>query len=281
MLHLSRPNINHRKVLNAIINAKQNPRRCCLIAIRAAVLTAYEEYSAAAPSVDTLISVEMSADQREALIHCYDVETSPLAHLRGQLFTSIAAARCPYCGLSESSTLDHYLPKENQPEFAVFSANLVPCCATCNTRKRRLVVDKATSVRFFLHPYFDSLPETKFLQLDVTLASNSIRLRYHLSRPPGLARDAFLQLVSHFDRLSLADRYRIMSLDDLRGRHRAFERLYGPSQDATYLAAVLENDAHSLAEEYGLNHWRAVLYSTLARNAEFCDGGFMAIAAVN
>jgi hypothetical protein len=33
-----------------------------------------------------------------------------------------------------------------------------------------------------------------------------------------------------------------------------------------------------MATEFGVNHWRAVLYAGLAENDEFCDGGFKATA---
>jgi hypothetical protein len=60
---------------------------------------------------------------------------------------------CPMCGSQHRHTLDHLLPKEDYPEFAIFSANLVPACK-CNTDRGQTVKGDAAGERV-LHPYFD------------------------------------------------------------------------------------------------------------------------------
>jgi 5-methylcytosine-specific restriction endonuclease McrA len=60
---------------------------------------------------------------------------------------------CPMCGSKHRHTLDHLLPKEDYPEFAIFSANLVPACK-CNTDRGQTVKGDAVGERV-LHPYFD------------------------------------------------------------------------------------------------------------------------------
>lgn len=44
---------------------------------------------------------------------------------------------CPYCGLPSNITLDHYLPRniKSFPEFSILSANLIPACSTCQSKK--------------------------------------------------------------------------------------------------------------------------------------------------
>lgn len=60
---------------------------------------------------------------------------------------------CPMCGSQHRHTLDHILPKEDFPEFAIFSANLVPACK-CNTDRGQIVKGELPGERI-LHPYFD------------------------------------------------------------------------------------------------------------------------------
>lgn len=45
---------------------------------------------------------------------------------------------CPYCGLPNGTTLDHYLPrtKNNFPHLSFFASNLVPSCQACQNLKR-------------------------------------------------------------------------------------------------------------------------------------------------
>jgi 5-methylcytosine-specific restriction endonuclease McrA len=64
---------------------------------------------------------------------------------------------CPMCGSSVTGTVDHYLPKEDFPEFSVMAANLVPACSHCNSGKKGRTFRGAFPNERFLHPYFDTL----------------------------------------------------------------------------------------------------------------------------
>ena len=116
-------------VFDEIAAAKHLLRRGRMLAARAEVLAAYQGYEDAAPEVGGLDRVPLTDLQKEAMRHAFTVETEPMTVLRGDLLKRISVARCPFCGISESSTLDHYLPKEQYPEFSVFPKNLVPSCA--------------------------------------------------------------------------------------------------------------------------------------------------------
>lgn len=62
---------------------------------------------------------------------------------------------CPFCGeMGKPNTLDHYLPKEVFPEFAITPTNLVPMCDKCQTEKGNDYLDDDGN-KAFLHPYFD------------------------------------------------------------------------------------------------------------------------------
>jgi len=65
---------------------------------------------------------------------------------------------CPMCGGQIGSHLDHYLPRKDYPEFSVFTPNLVPACAECNSGNKRAIYQGDTDERF-LHPYFDKLAD--------------------------------------------------------------------------------------------------------------------------
>ena len=110
----------------SVVQAKQGKRRQSLQKAKTEVLDAYCRYKTAAPAVAILARASLTERQEAALIHCYDVETKPLRSLRGRLLGKIEHTKCPFCGLNESSTLDHYLPKKAYPEFSIFSLNLVP-----------------------------------------------------------------------------------------------------------------------------------------------------------
>lgn len=274
MLKVPTPNTDDEDIFDGIIAAKLAPRRARLRAVRTIIFAAYQDYVTAVPEVASLPDVDLDDEQAEALIHAYEVETKSMAGLRAELHKPVLLARCPFCGLGEASTLDHYFPKEQHPQFSVFSRNLIPCCSPCNTRKSKLVVDEATDVRLFLHPYFDEVPNTSFVRLSVTLLPTALSLSFGLYKPSGMTTKTFQHLQSHFRQLRLADRYRTMSLEHLRERRRALARFYGPARDAERVAAELRQNAEDFECDFGPNHWRAILYRTLAAKEAFCDGGF-------
>lgn len=266
--------VDDEKVYDDIVAAKRPLRRKHLQAVRTAVFAAYEGYRNAVPEVGKLPKVPLTDPQREALIHAFAVETAPMEKLRGNLLKRVVAVRCPFCGLSESSTLDHYLPKELHPQFAVLPKNLVPCCSPCNTQKRDKVLDSKTNVRLFLHPYYDDIPLDLFLRARVNLVDKAMILKFELVKPGGMSDTTFKRLKSHFELLDLADRYRLMALEHIRGQYRALIRAYGPMKDAKRVSESLVQGAADYEELYGNNYWLAVIYRALAANNDFCNGGF-------
>ncbi len=270
------PAVDDEQVYDQVTAAKRQSRPY-LLSARSTVFDAYDSYATAAPDLAHLPPVVLTKRQQEALIHAYSVETKPFARLREQLADPVILARCPFCGIGETSTLDHYLPKELHPQFAIYSRNLVACCSPCNTRKSDLVLNDATDTRLFLHPYFDLVPNKQFVTVQITLMTDALGLSFRLRRPAGLPTGIFQHLESHFRLLRLADRYRRMSLEHLRSTRKGLERFYGSNCDAVRVAAELNRDADDWEDDFGPNHWRVVLYRALAADVSFCDGGFLVL----
>ncbi|MDA3307851.1 MULTISPECIES: HNH endonuclease [Stenotrophomonas] len=266
--------VDATNLFDEIAAAKHQPRRSRMQAARAEVLAACQGYESAVPEVGELDEAALTDPQKEAMRHAFTVETEPMARLRGNLLKRISVARCPFCGISESSTLDHYLPKEQYPEFSVFPKNLVPSCAVCNTRKRDRILDEGTRVRMFLHPCYDVIPNMEFLTVRARMEADALILSYRLTRPVGMAFRTFRHLRAHFNELDLADRYRRMGLEHLGGQYPALRRAYGSSENAERVAEKLIEGAVDFEEVSGPNHWLAKLYRALAGNDDFCDGGF-------
>lgn len=62
-------------------------------------------------------------------------------------------AICPYCGLNEPDTLDHFLPKTAHPLLSITLYNLIPCCNNCNHKKK--VYDSSLEPVSFFNPYLN------------------------------------------------------------------------------------------------------------------------------
>lgn len=69
---------------------------------------------------------------------------------------------CPSCGEEGApGTLDHYLPKDVFPEFAVCLANLTPMCNRCQEVKSTKYLTDSNR-KAYIHPYFDKIDESYF-----------------------------------------------------------------------------------------------------------------------
>lgn len=279
MRQLDPPEVDDAEWYQKITNAKQEPIKSRLLRAEPQVLNAYVDYVDKAPEVDTVSSVNFTGDQRNALLHAYNIRTKALSALRAEVMQPDSARRCPFCGIGESATLDHYLPQENYPQYAIFPKNLIPCCDPCNRRKSDRVQCEETQLRLFFHPYYDLIPDERFLTVAIELQPDAMEIKYELSQTDGVAQADFDRLSSHFNLLSLPDRYCLMSADELRGRYGVIESRYGQQRDAQGVRDLLALEAQSLASEYGSNHWRAVLYTALSEHDAFCDGGFSTIVA--
>lgn len=68
---------------------------------------------------------------------------------------------CPFCGVRDVATLDHFLPKSKYATTVVTPANLIPSCRDCNSNK-----DIYTASDLYdevWHPYFDDFQEVRWL----------------------------------------------------------------------------------------------------------------------
>ena len=139
----------------------------------------------------------------EALLHCYTSRTDTSAAILGGLadVTRPEPFRCPYCLMRQPKTWDHFLAKEDFPEFATLAPNLVRACSTCNHKKLRHWTDAPRRV---INPYHDPIPTDALLWCDVTVSQqNRLKLTYYIFRDPQVP-DATLDLFErHFEAFEL------------------------------------------------------------------------------
>jgi hypothetical protein len=264
--NLPLPKVDDEAVYDAVATAKYQPRNRILKGLRARVVAAYLDYESNAPTFGALASVSLGDDERDALRHAYDVDTAPLLDVKRDL-TSYDDLICPFCALSDSATLDHYLPKSQYPQFSIFSRNLVPSCWPCNSKKSDAVAGLP-----FMHPYYEKVPSERFLVVNAGLQPSTMILGFEIDRLANLPDSWIRRLEDHFVLLGLGARYRRMALDELRGRCGVFEDSLRRDSTGAALAGELRREAMSAAQYRGENHWRSALYNALAGNSEFCAG---------
>ncbi len=90
---------------------------------------------------------------KKALSKNFNTEPDDLNHLT--ILRNSSPDSCPMCGSNHSGTLDHVFPREDYPEWTVFSWNLVPACG-CNSKRKRKLIGRHSANERILHPYFDN-----------------------------------------------------------------------------------------------------------------------------
>ena len=85
-------------------------------------------------------------------------------------------AICPYCGLNEPDTLDHFLPKTAHPLLSITLYNLIPCCNNCNHKKK--VYDSSLEPVSFFNPYLNKENPSWLEVKTIDITSQDLNIRY-------------------------------------------------------------------------------------------------------
>ena len=200
------------EVFKDIVLAKNLDRSSRLKAIFDSIRNCYENYNQNKYELSKIAMNTFNNSEREDLEHCYNGKTQPL----DRLLASIKMAqpteirnKCQYCGIDSPNTFDHYLPISWFPEFAVYSLNLLPCCATCNGKKLNAFL--LNNERQIVNLYFDSLPIVQYLYVNINYHYDEPVAIYHLQQSSDISAQTFRLIETHYSRLDLLSRFQANS----------------------------------------------------------------------
>ena len=177
---------------------------------------------------------------------------------------SVYHNKCPYCTLSEPNTIEHILPRDTYPEYAVHLYNLIPCCSKCNSHKGSAVCDSnglPHTINFYYHdPEF-----CQFLEVDCIIDSNGYPLfKYRLTFPQDADPILAAIITNHFTRLHLIERYNEAAIVE----YTPIElKIKGKSLN--YALQCLQEDLFIRQKCYGINHYSIALLRCLISSSEY------------
>lgn len=203
-----------------------------------------------------------------ALGSCYT--RSKTGYLEGYVVSRIISIqnlqhknKCPYCGIDKPRTIDHYLPKNDFPEFSVLPINLIPCCGHCNSKKNDRWLNHGQ--RMFINFYYDILPPIKFLYADINFDARSIPIvTFRLVNDGSINSAIFDLIMSHYSHLGLLAEYAEIvdeELDNIRDKI-----IHDTAFNANDYLSSLQVDLASMIRKYGVNYWKAALYDAIISN---------------
>ena len=254
--------------LTKALTVKGKPIYTLSDAERAAVLAVYRAYDSLLGQPDPSLTPTLLNECADHIRDGYrQVQNGGrLAALRASLLNLTNA--CPYCGFGEPTELDHYLPKSEFEELAIYPRNLIPSCSACNKAKGAIVPGKEPDASL-IHAYFQELPNVKFMRADVSFAANTLNVTFRIKGEtlnPQLAAMLEFQL----KRFKLSERYDQQLNKFLSEQRTGFRLFKRRGLSHSHVVEYLLESEKDMAEIFGINDWRPVLMEGLAANKEFC-----------
>ncbi|EXB24238.1 HNH endonuclease family protein [Acinetobacter baumannii 1437282] len=135
---------------------------------------------------------------------------------------------CPYCGsFTHPNTLDHFIPKDGFPHYAIFQNNLVPQCRRCASIKGDRYY-KPSEGCIFIHPFYcDVLSKVRFeiaMSFDSNINSiviNAVKIRNHDFKAIEIQR-----LKIHLESLEVKSRMKEYCLKEFKELRRKAKKYY-------------------------------------------------------
>jgi hypothetical protein len=274
MKSLPAPNLDHETLFRRCAGQTQDADdRAVLLGMTGRVVAAGAAYHAAAVQkrLDAVVPIPMNADERALLADLYDRRMSHRHGSGRAAYDELrsSASLCPYCSIGEVYELDHFLPKNVFRELNVLPLNLVPICHPCNHIKLETI--PVAEHDHFLHPYFDVLPNVRWLfaTLSVTSGGPVLNYRVELAQQYGvLAR----RLDYHFRELELDRRFKTMAATVLVELESEISDHLGVL-DADQMSRHFHELGSTNFNRHG-NTLETAAYFAAAESEEYCSGGY-------
>ena len=165
---------------------------------------------------------------------------------------------CPYCGINEIGTLDHYMDKSSHKALALCRLNLVPMCMRCNGPKSNKPYTD------FVNPYYLSNPGVEFFICNITIIANDVF--YEFSIKNGIfTKSQPLVLNKQIDAIGLNDRWGRAVISYLQ------DDVFSEKNTPQLLIASLPLLIQQKKNTKMLNHWKAAVLRGLEERINGSD----------
>jgi len=216
-----------------------------------------------------VINVIRGDDFRTAYRQTYSSGRLKLVRKR---LKGLAANRCTCCGGSRPAQLDHHLPKTSFGEYAMFIMNLVPSCGECNQKKSTHA--GSTEAKAFLHPYFDPVPNEPYIAVALDIKPGAITAVLSFDNNAAIVNPMIkARMKNQFNAVDVNERIEDEVSEFIAEYCDTIEDvLDNPTPEE--VIAYLHHAAKRSARRHGEGSWRAAVLRELAKNDEFCTGGY-------
>jgi len=264
---IERPAIDDINLLDTIIDERNEPNKSFFKAYRNGWELRYEEYirNHGNPKRISISSTHIT-NNKTKFINLY---SSPRGTIESDIIDVLEEhelSHCPFCSsLGVPDTLDHFLPKDTYPEYAIFSHNLIPCCDSCNRAKSTKVLKNGK--RIFLHPYYDMAEDMEIYNLVIKPAYENAP-DFELVVNNGLKNKYKKIAKRHLKELKIEERFRKYFKSQYR---RLIKNVKQNKQTSNTDLLTLLNIFLTNSLNVDINYWDTLFYKSVINNQELLD----------
>ncbi len=218
-------------------------------------------------SLHSVTSQDLPSEIEKDLVNMYDYQSRIIRNIRANITNHqviTIQSTCQNCTIDSVNTMDHMLPKEKFPEYAVNGYNLFPCCSRCNGYKSEITDHSA-----FLNLFLDKLPFVRYLFVNVYWDIDSINFDFFLSNSTKLISvELYAKIENHYTNLRLLQRMKEASrtyLSEFISSNKHFYRKLGRHSIIEAVRESIEEDRIA----YGYNYWKCSLRLALIESDIF------------
>ena len=207
-----------------------------------------------------------------SLFNLYDSDSEDTKDLKKEI-KEISRTKCPYCGISESSHLDHFLPRAKFPEFSIYSPNLIYVCSICNSTYKGDDVVNSLGERKFFNPYFDNfIEDIQFLKCEIKVENGIYpEFKFYIEDLSSSNDYEYKVIRNHFEAMHLQTRYmeQIVKEEFKRFRNEYINKksriYYETSMDE--IKGDIDKKLRGYQDE-NINNWEKVFWESLKESEE-------------
>ncbi|WP_025146473.1 hypothetical protein [Pedobacter jeongneungensis] len=210
------------------------------------------------------------SEMKAVYTNCFALRGTKGRVLYDKILAQPKNSKCPYCFHRQVSTIDHYLSKAYYPLLCVAPVNLIPCCKDCNFTLGSKYPKQAEDE--LLHPYFDNVENELWLKAKVE-RTTPVSVSFYVSCPnhwDGLLKD---RVKHHFDCLALNSLYSAEAANELTNLNYLLSNLLS-TVGRSAVMDILKEMRNSRRSAH-VNSWQTAMYTALAKDVWFCEGGFV------
>ncbi|QIA07130.1 hypothetical protein [Draconibacterium halophilum] len=264
----------HNAILESKRNTDQDPTYKDRVRELAEVIEQkFEEYDENFEE-NTLDNLECHGYQnieKSDLLKLYRFKSRLIQELKLEVTTSEFNRRlntCQNCTISEINSMDHFVSKEEFPEYTVHPKNIFPSCTTCNSYKNKIWrIDGRIQ---FLNLYLDELPEQQYLfvNIGVELEENVITTEFYIDNRNNIDEAKYNLIRNHYERLHLCERFE-RNNDVVISPLENIIRTFSQTLEIEEVKELIEETSLRNKIYYGQNYWKSILEIALVNNEDF------------